>query len=200
MLVRRARLLPWYVAVLTLLTTAASNSCAQAAPTASEALQINIFAAYARLNPDYGTAMLNGLTFGLDFSHPIRTRLVSPALELRANYAGETIAAGEQVAMGGVRLGSPILSTPRLKPYVNFLVGAGQIDFPNNAPTYSRDNSVVLNYGAGVDYVLERNFSLKLEFQHQNWTLGRQTADARFTLTPSSYNIGLSYRIPALRH
>lgn len=170
---------------------------AQAAPAATRAFDISVFAEYARLHPDYGPA-LNGLTVGFDVAHPIRFRWVTPALEARANYAGETVIAGQELAVGGIRLGLNLVPSERLKPYVNFLVGAGQINYDYAEP-YTKDNSVIYNYGAGFDYELIRNFAIKLEFQHQNWDLGQATPDSRFTLTPSSYNAGVSYRIPSLR-
>jgi opacity protein-like surface antigen len=186
------------LATLGLALLAGSVSCfAQAAPTAKRAHDISVFAEYARLHPDYGPP-LNGLTVGFDVAHPIRFRWVTPALEVRANYAGETVLAGEELVIGGLRLGLNVVSSERFKPYLNFLVGAGQINF-HYAEPYTKDNSMIYNYGAGFDYELVRNFALKIEFQHQAWDLGQKTSDLRDTLAPSSYNAGLSYRIPSWR-
>ena len=189
---RLRRSLPFVLSVVLF----ATSKCllAQAAPAASRSLDVIVFAEYERLSPDYGPS-LNGLTAGLDIGHPIHIRWILPALEIRANYAGETVAVGEESVAGGLKLGLNLVSSPRIRPYVNFLVGAGQINF-NNAPPYTKDNSVLYQYGAGIDYEIVANFALRAEFQHQNWDLGR-LLQGKDSLTPSAFNLGLSYRIPS---
>jgi opacity protein-like surface antigen len=167
---------------------------AQARPTADRGLDITVFTEYAYLNPDYGTVNLKGLTLGFDFARAIGPRWITPALELRANYAGETSAAGEESAMGGLRAQFNVSRSGRFRPYGDFLIGVGQINFNNVAP-YTKDNSIVYNYGAGAEFDVVGGFAVKGEFQAQHWDLGRYYT-GRDTLTPTSLNIGVSYRLP----
>ncbi len=169
----------------------------QAAPTASRGSDLVVFVEYQSLNTDYGGETHNGIIGGLDYSKFFMDSRLVPSLELRANYAAEHQLSGEQVALGGLRLDLRLRSHPRLHPYVNFLVGAGQIDFviAPVTPTgvYSRDNSIVYNYGAGASYGIGHGLELQAEFQHQNWNIS--PGSQKGTLTPASFDAGARYHL-----
>jgi hypothetical protein len=181
---------------LLLLLPVAAHLQAQATPTAERSSDLSVFLEAEALHPDYGTRYQKGIIAGIDYTTYFHGFFV-PSLEIRADYSPDASAVGEQVALGGLRLDLRPRSFPHLHPYANFLLGAGQIDYVIGVPTangiYSRDNSVVYNYGAGLGVDLGHGLEAQAEFQHQNWSLGG--GPSPYTLTPSSYNAGIRYHV-----
>jgi len=57
----------------------------------------------------------------------------------------------------------------RFRPYGNFLIGPGNITYR----TGQTDNSIVYDFGGGVDYHKNRTLNFRLiDFQYQLWDLG----------------------------
>jgi opacity protein-like surface antigen len=182
---------------LILAASCAISAHSQATPTAYRTSDLAVFFEYQSLHTDYGGEVHNGIIGGLDYSRYFLNSLIVPSLELRANYAAENQLSGEQVALGGVRLDLRLRSHPRLHPYANFLIGAGQIDFVYTPVTptgvYTRDNSTVFNYGAGASYGIGHGLELQAEFQHQNWNIS--PGSTKGTLTPASIDAGVRYHV-----
>jgi len=114
------------------------------------------------------------------------SRWVQPELEVRflrfneytcnhqcAGIDENTYSIGERV---------PIMTFHKFTPYGKVLVGLGTGSFLNG-------NSFVLTFGGGVDYRLNRRFTLRaFDFEYQQW---RVTP----TLWPYGGSVGLSYKI-----
>ena len=81
----------------------------------------------------------------------------------------------------------------RYHPYIDFLAGTGTIHFNTRAITgYVGDNSIIYNFGGGVDIDLMHNVALRVDYQHQLWSLGQETN----TFSPNLLLFGINYTIP----
>ena len=177
------RLLVWGL-LLSSLAIASGRAFAQAATTASKTEDISVFGGVEFANPKYGPNDNSGGVVGLDFTRYFHIP-IQPSLELRANFNSGTYA-DEHSYLFGLR---GAYQWRRVMPYVDFLIGPGYIHYPLNIG-YTNDNSIVYNYGAGLDLDLVRNFSLKLDVQQQRWNTDT------FAFQPVIGVIGLTYRIP----
>lgn len=168
---------------------ASPAASAQASSAASRGADLSVFGGLQIANPDYGPSHMNkGGTVGVDFTKFLRFP-VQPALELRANFNNGPYAS-ERSYVFGLRA---MALFGRYEPYADFLVGPGDIHFPQNAG-YIGDNSTVYNYGGGVDVGVTRNFSLKLDLQAQHWNTG----ELRYQ--PVLGTVGVTYHIPFRPH
>ena len=86
----------------------------------------------------------------------------------------------------------PIITFHKFTPYGKVLVGLGNASWLNGT-------AFVLTYGGGVDYRLNRKFTIRCaDFEYQQWPvtsvdpLGGTTS---FTIRPYGLNAGLSYRV-----
>lgn len=167
------------------LLTPGPRAAAQASTTASRGAGISVFGGLQFANPEYGPSHTNtGGAVGLDFTRFIHFP-VQPSLDIRANFNSGPYA-DERSYLFGLR---GVLGVGRLQPYVDFLVGPGDIHFPKNVG-YVGDNSIVYNYGGGVDLGVTRHFSLRLDIQAQHWNTG----ELRFN--PTLGTVGIAYQIP----
>ena len=181
------RLWPLGLALLffALLAAAPGYAYAQASLTASKTEDLSVFGGIEIANPEYGPDNNAGGAIGVDFTRYFRHLPVQPSLELRANFNNGTYA-DERSYLFGVRIG---YQYSRFNPYVDFLVGPGDIHYPLNVG-YTGDNSVVYDFGGGLDIDLVRNFSLKLDIQEQRWNTGT------YAFTPAVGIVGVTYHIP----
>ena len=176
---------------------------AQAHETATRKTEISVFAGAQSLNPDYnGSPNVTGVFGGVNFTRYFRS-IIIPSLELRGTYTGKGDVAGEKTLLGGARFDLHLRSFRRLRPYADFMVGAGEIDFAHPTQTgrgpYAHDNSVVYDYGFGLDYELGRHLAVQGEYQQQRWNLSGAN-QSPFTLAPSIIGVGVRYRVPFKPH
>lgn len=162
-------------------------SHAQATSTASKSADVSVFGGWQGAHPDYGPYNSYGGAFGADYTRYFRR--VEPSLEFRANF-NSNIAVKEHSYVVGLRAAFPVRF---VKPYADFLVGPGTIDFPYNIG-YTHDNSVVYSYGGGVDIPVYRNFAAFADVQGQHWNTDP------LTYSPSLLTIGVRYTIPFRAH
>ncbi len=160
-------------------------AAAQARRTADKSADVSVFGGFEYAHPDYRPGSNTGGAFGLDFTRYIQRLPIAPSLELRANFNYGSIA-NERSYVFGLCVMAPF---GRLRPYGDFLVGPGTIHFPHSIG-YTGDNSVVYNYGGGVDLGLSPNFALKLDLQGQRWNTGT------YAFQPVLGLVGLTYTIP----
>ena len=161
---------------------------AQAVRTASKAADISVFGGLEIADPAYGPDHTTGGMFGVDFTRYFHLP-VEPSVELRANFHSNSYVV-EHSYLVGFRAAVPL---GRIKPYADFLVGPGNIHFPYNIG-YVGDNSVVYNYGGGVDLRVAHGFALKLDVQGQHWNTGE------FRYTPVLGTVGVTYTLPFRAH
>lgn len=171
------------------LAAGGSRAMGQASTTASRAADLSVFGGLQIADPDYGPLTNNkGAAFGVDFTRFVHLP-VQPSLELRANLNSGSYADERSYLFGlrGMAFFGP------LQPYADFLVGPGDIHFPRNVG-YVGDNSIVYNFGGGVELGVTHDFSLKLDLQYQRWNTGE------IRLEPLLGTVGVTYHIPFHPH
>lgn len=185
------RLRPWFhvlsinvLAPLVFSLVVFGHAVAQASRTASKTQDISVFGGAEIANPEYGPDNNSGIALGADFTRYFHFP-VQPSFEVRANFNRGTYAY-ENSYLVGVRGAH---SFRVLTPYVDFLVGPGDIHYPLNT-FYTGDNSTVYNFGGGLEAGLFQNFSLKLDLQKQRWNTGT------YRFQPVVGVIGVTYHIP----
>ncbi len=158
---------------------------AQASNTASKSAGVLVFTGVEIVNPEYGPQTNAGVTFGGDFTRYLARLPLSVSFEARANFnRGPYV--HQDSGLFGLRA---LYQYRRFGPYVDYLVGPGVVHYPLDA-AYPRDNSVVYNYGGGLEVAFVRNVALKFDLQQQRWNTGT------FRFTPVVGTIGLTYQIP----
>ncbi len=159
-------------------------------PTAAKTTGVSVFGGYSRTATDFETNT-NGFTLGADLTRHFS--LLDASLEARYAHGGPGDVVSESNFAGGVKVEKYFHG---FRPYVDFLVGEGNITFthPFVFPTgpYAKDNSIVYEYGAGLDYDVSRHFGVKIDGQLQRWKLG----NANKPLSPDVITVGVYYRIP----
>jgi Outer membrane protein beta-barrel domain len=158
---------------------------AQAIESAQRGAEIAPFAQYTLLSPDWGPTNDVGYTFGVDYTHFIRS-IVQPSLEIRMTSASG-ITVNEHSYTGGLKLQTSIHG---IRPYFTILAGKGFIDFNNPVNGYISDNSLIYALGGGATFAIQSHLDLRVDFSHQQWNIDPQT------LTPTALGVGLAYRIP----
>ena len=158
---------------------------AQAVYTADRVDGFSVFGGYSYLNTDYGVND-KGYIVGADYTHTIRSRFITPSLEVR--YTGSTgPAITESSFAGGLKVETHF---HRVHPYAAFLIGYGIINY---VPFNANDNSIIYGAAVGADINVTHQFAIKVDAQEQFWKLGQASSE----LTPESVSFGVLYRIPA---
>jgi hypothetical protein len=144
--------------------------------------QINVYGLYTLVKTDFNST--------LDYppNNP------PPSSTNDANGWNQGVAVGADFRLGRFIFGQPALGTRftystgtfgkqrtflfgpevhyiyrRFRPYGNFLIGPGNITYR----TGQTDNSIVYEFGGGVDYHKNRTLNFRiLDFQYQLWDLG----------------------------
>jgi opacity protein-like surface antigen len=158
---------------------------AQAAVTAQRGADLVSFAQTTLLRPDWGQTNNIGFSAGLDYTRYIRSSY-QPSLELRyTNADGKNV--GEHSFTGGLKLTTTAFG---LHPYATLLAGTGGITFHNPVDTYGKDTSFVYSLGGGLEFNVQPQWKVRLDFTQQHWDLDPQL------LTPMTFAVGVSYKIP----
>ena len=179
----------------------------QSTPTASRAFDpsafLGISGSYTGLN---GTRNL-GLTAGADLGfHPFFG--VLPAVEVRGTYPLDNGAVvGERNVLGGLRVEKRYRG---IRPYVDFLVGRGQLNYENGGYIvaaqdfrYLQSTTNVFSPGIGFETNVTERFAVRLDGQFQRWGVPFN-ASGSGTGSSSIYakvgTIGVVYRFGWLVH
>jgi opacity protein-like surface antigen len=165
------------------LSTPAANP--QATPTAIQGLQLSAFGAASGVFTGFEGGHNLSFTAGVDLSfRPFRG--FYPSLEARGTYPIEKgQIASQKDALGGIRIERPY---NHLHPYVDFLVGRGEIDYQRGGfavgtITYISTSSTVYSPGGGVDFDISHHLSLKTDYQYQLWdTLASSTGSIQSSI------------------
>ncbi len=161
-----------------------SNAGAQAENTGYTRADVSAFAAGSRVATDYNSTDY-GFTAGADYTRFFKH--FAPSVEARYTYSTGSVVS-EDSFTGGLRVQT---SYRRFTPYADFLGGYGKISFAHSGiPGYNSDNSFIYSFGGGVDYRLDRRWSVRADAQLQHWKLG----DEAPAFEPSTLSLGLSYR------
>lgn len=180
--------------------------------------QINVYGLYSLVNPD-GKSTLD-YPPGASFAQSVKNRIGSwsngfgvgadfrlgrlgfgqPALGFRYTYSTGSFAKETSLMFGPemhYELG-------RIHPYGDFLIGKGDITYDG---TNFEDDSIVYQFGGGVDYHVNHRFSVRMvDFQYQFWNLsthdypagalpGQPAVAIDTTLKPYNLNFGILFRV-----
>ena len=171
---------------------------AQAAPTAVQGLELTAFGAGSGTY----TNLLGGrnldITAGVDLAFKSYYHF-RPAAEIRGTYPiynGQIDA--QRNVLGGLRIEYPY---GRLHPYVDFLVGRGQIDYQRGGFLvgnflFIRSLTTVYSPGLGVNFDVTEHWSGKADFQYQSWDIPFPPN----TLHPKVLSLGAVYHFDFNHH
>ncbi len=160
---------------------------AQALPTATgPGSNLMVGGGYSLVQSDYGKRVLGGGFTFVDVHPQWRYGFEGEGRYLRMR-TDESVT--QTTYLGGLHV---YLLPNSFRPYVKFLAGVGQMDFPFH---YGRGTYLALAPGAGVDYVVNDRISLRaIDFEYQEWpqfTFGN--------LKPYGVSAGISFRLNPMR-
>lgn len=171
----------------------AHTANAQAVPTATQTFQLSAFGGASGVFTDLEGGHNLSITAGIDFAF-LSLHGFHPAVELRGTYPIDsgTISSQKDI-LGGLRVDRQYRY---VRPYVDFLVGRGEIDYQNggfvSGPlTYLSTSTTVYSPGGGVDLDVSHNLSLKADYQYQSWSTPVVPSG---TIHPSVVTLGAVYR------
>lgn len=162
----------------------------QSEPTASQAIRLQVFAGPAYVNPDYGGA--SGITknvgalVGGDLNIGQVLGRIEPSVEFRALASVGTVS-HQYSYSGGPRLE---FDYGRFHPYGILLLGYGKITFVGATGSYTKNNSGVYTYGGGLDFALDRRWTIRADMAQQHWRLSHLAAP----FYPTAVSVGVRYR------
>lgn len=76
-----------------------------------------------------------------------------------------------------------------LRPYGQFLVGLGSVDFPRTPSGYSHDTRTITEPGGGIDWEIAARLRIRAGYEYQFWP----DLFHGHALNPSGLTIGTSY-------
>jgi hypothetical protein len=168
-----------YRIVLTLALLAATISWVSAAeaqdshPTASRPLQLSAFGGVSGVLTGLSGGKNFSITAGGDLGLP-PWRGVRPTIELRGTYPTDhgLVDSQESILTG---LKTEFLLSHRLRPYGDFLIGRGQMNYGfgyiygNNI--YALTTTNIYSPGGGFDFDLNEHLAIRVDGQFQRWGL-----------------------------
>ncbi|HTD96792.1 MAG TPA: hypothetical protein VK627_07670 [Edaphobacter sp.] len=168
---------------------------AQANPTATRQLQLSAFAGGTGTFTDLFGGKNLGITAGADLTL-LRYRLLRPSIEVRGTYP---IHEGKIDSQKSILAGAKVEhSFGPFRPYVDFLVGRGEINYllggyylSTSNTLYIRSTSTVYSPGIGIDYDLTRRLAVKADLQVQRWNTPVLPSG---TIHPRALTIAAVYR------
>jgi hypothetical protein len=155
----------------------------------------------ADFSDDWGTRNPRqvGLTLWIDWRLPhMPSKLSGLALEFEGrdvNYATPDLIAGHRMTTG---LAGPMYQwrrEHRVRPYVKYLMGIGNLDFPNNT-NYQQDTRAIFAPGGGADVRLIGRLSARGEYEYQMW----HAIFGPHDLTPQGFTFGAVYDLGKIQH
>ena len=153
--------------------TTRANAQATATATATQQLGLSAFGGGTGTFTALEGGRNLGITAGADLAFMSFHRY-RPVLELRGTYPIHTGTIDAQKNfLGGLKVERQF---GRLHPYVDFLVGRGQIDYQRGGlqvgtVLFVSSTSTVFSPGLGLDYDLTDHWAIKGDFQYQHWDI-----------------------------
>lgn len=188
-------------------SVAVSSASAQSVATASRGIVPSAFVGITGAYTGLEGGRNLGITAGLDVGfRPFHGFL--PSIELRGTYpinSGSIV--GEEHVEGGVRVQKRL---GRLRPYVDFLYGRGELNYQNGGfpvPSqefrYLQSTSNLASPGLGVEVDVTPRFAVLFDGQAQFWSVpfdpsGSSAGSGHIVSYPGT--IGVVYRFGWLDH
>jgi opacity protein-like surface antigen len=190
------------LALFAAISVLAHTAYSQAIPAGTQKLQLSAFAGGTGTFTDFEGGKNLAITAGADLTF-LNFRTFRPSFEARGTYP---IDDGHISSQKNFLLG-PKVEYPigHFHPYVDFLIGRGEIDFHSPGIIvgnilYISTNTVVYSPGVGLDYNLTHNLAVKADVQFQHWDT---PAVASGVIYPIALTFGAAYTFdfnPRHRH
>jgi len=180
------------LALFTAVSALTQTAFAQAAPAGSQKLQLSTFVAATGTFTDLEGGKNLGITAGADLTF-LGFRSFRPAFEARGTYPiNEGHISSQKNFLLGPKVEYPI---GKVRPYADFLIGRGQIDYHSPGFVYGdtlyiSSNTTVYSFGGGLDCNLTHNLAIKGDVQFQHWDT---PATASGTIHPTALTLGVVY-------
>ena len=110
------------------------------------------------------------------------------------NYATPSYLPGHRMTTG---LAGPMYEwrrQGRVRPFAKYLMGLGNIDFPNDS-NYQQDTRAVFAPAGGADVRMWKRLSLRGEYEYQYW----HAIFGPHDLTPNGFTFGVLYDLGRLQ-
>ncbi|HTC74390.1 MAG TPA: outer membrane beta-barrel protein [Edaphobacter sp.] len=180
------------LALFTAVSALTHTASAQAAPAATQRLQLSAFVAATGTFTGLEGGKNLGITAGADLTY-LGFRQFLPSFEVRGTYP---IDQGHISSQKNFLLG-PKVEYPlgKFHPYADFLIGRGQIDYHSPGfvfgdTLYISSNTLVYSPGVGLDYNVTHNIAIKADAQFQHWDTPVTTSG---TIHPTALSVGVVY-------
>ena len=160
---------------------------AQDEATAKKSADISAFAGFLEWKPDLYPGRDLGATVGVDFTKYIRHSPLAPSFEARVNRASGPVI-DETSYLIGLKVQGEVAH--RFHPYADVLWGRGTIHYNNNT-VYRGDNTGTIDFGAGLDFDINKHWQAKFDWQYQRWEPGSNQL-----FHPSGVLFGVVYHMP----
>jgi hypothetical protein len=136
----------------------------QASPTATQQLQLSTFAGASGTSTGLNSGKSVATTVGVDLGFRSLFTL-HPFLEARGTYPIDKGQVDSQKnALGGLKIAKTF---GRFNPYVDILLGRGEIYYVSSSFSYFKSPAHVLSSGAGLEMALTDHFLIKADAQFQ---------------------------------
>jgi opacity protein-like surface antigen len=133
-----------------------------------------------------------GLTIWADWRIPhLPSKLDGLGIEFEGrdiNYATPSYLPGHRMTTGLIGPMYQWRRQGRIRPYAKYLMGLGNLDFPNST-NYQQDTRAIFAPGGGVDVRMWNRFSVRGEYEYQFWHAIFGPRD----LTPQGFTVGVVY-------
>lgn len=136
---------------------------------------------FSEFAPDYGTNQLLGLGFYVDLNVGSHLSAEAEGRFLRFN---QKLDVHEDNYLIGPRYRFHVFHT---QPYVKFLLGNGQFNFPDN---FAHGGYFMWVPGGGLDVPFHHRFLARVDYEYQRWNSFEGSS-----LAPHGFSFGLAYRI-----
>jgi opacity protein-like surface antigen len=144
---------------------------------------------YSNFTPDYTPNRLGGLGVYVDMNLFLHNHLgvEGEARWLRFN---QQFGSHEDNYLVGPRYSRRY---GKFVPYVKFLMGAGELEFPSNQ---GHGGYFAYAPGGGLDYRLTRHFTIRaIDYEYHRWPSALGGGLPSNGLTPNGFSAGVGYRI-----
>jgi hypothetical protein len=141
---------------------------------------------YSNFHSDYSPDRLGGLGVFVDWNLFGKLGAEGEARWLRFN---QDLGTHEDNYLVGPRYSR---RHGRYVPYVKFLMGAGELNFPAGQ---GHGGYFAMVPGGGLDYRLNQRFTIRGDYEYQFWPSAPGGGLPTHGLTPNGFTVGIGYRI-----